>query len=59
MEANAKALDTRHFFTEWMHEIFAPSVKKYLQEKGFTLKFFLLLDSAPSHPPGLEEELVK
>ena len=31
--ANAKAWVTRHFFTKWMHEVFAPSVKKYLQEK--------------------------
>ena len=31
--ANAKDLVTRQFFTEWMHDVFAPSVKKYLQKK--------------------------
>ena len=41
-----------------MHEVFAPSVKKYLQEKGLQLKCLLLLDNAPAHPPGLEEHLV-
>ena len=28
--ANVKAWVTRQCFTEWMHEVFAPRVKKYL-----------------------------
>jgi len=57
--ANAKAWVTRKVFTEWMLEVFAPSVKKYLQEKGLPLKCLLLLDNAPAHPPDLEADLVK
>jgi hypothetical protein len=30
-------------------------VKKYLEEKHLSLKALLVLDSAPAHPPGLEE----
>jgi len=33
--ANSKAWVTRQCFIEWIHEVFAPSVKKYLQEKQF------------------------
>ena len=42
-----------------MHEDFATSVKKYLQVKGLPLRCLMLLDNAPAHPPGLEEDLVK
>ena len=31
--ANAKALVAQQFFTEWMNEVFALSVKKCIQEK--------------------------
>ena len=57
--ANAKAWVTLQFFVMWMHEVFAPSVNKYLQEKGLPIKCLLLLDSAPAHPPGVDEDLVK
>ena len=33
--------------------------EKCLQEKGLPLKCLLLLDIAPAHPPGLEEDLAK
>ena len=56
--ANTKAWVTRQFFVEWIHEVFAPSVKKYLQEKNLPLKCLLVLDNAPAHPPGLEDDLV-
>ena len=42
-----------------MNGVVAPSVKKYLQEKGLPLKCLLLLDISLTHPPGLEEDLVK
>ena len=58
-KANAKAWVTPQFFTEWMHEVFYPSVKKYLQEKGLPIKCLLLIDNAPAHPPGVEEDLVE
>ncbi|XP_067135000.1 tigger transposable element-derived protein 1-like [Centruroides vittatus] len=57
--ANSKAWVTRQFFVEWVHEVFAPSVKEYLQEKNLPIKCLLLLDNAPAHPPGLEEDLVE
>ena len=57
--ANAKAWVTQQFFNEWMHEVLAPCMKKYLQDKGLPLKCLLLLDNAPFHPPGLETDLVK
>ena len=56
--ANALAGVTRQFFTVWMNEGFAASVKKYLQENGLPLKRLLLLDNAPAHPPGVKYDLV-
>ena len=56
---NTKAWVTQIFFTEWMHEVISPIVKKYLQEKWLPLKCLMFLDNAPAHPPGLEEDLVK
>ncbi|XP_033009888.1 tigger transposable element-derived protein 1-like [Lacerta agilis] len=57
--ANSKAWVTRQFFIEWVHEVFGPSVKKYLQEKNLPMKCLLLMDYAPGHPPGLEDELLE
>lgn len=57
--ANKKAWTTRQFFTEWFVEVFAPAVKTYLIEKNLPLKALLLMDNAPAHPPGVEEELGK
>ncbi|XP_034954627.2 tigger transposable element-derived protein 1-like [Zootoca vivipara] len=57
--ANRKAWVTRQFFIEWVHEVFGPSVKEYLQSKNLPMKCLLVMDNAPAHPPGLEEELVE
>lgn len=57
--ANCKAWVTRQFFIEWIHEVFAPSVKKYLQENNLQLKCLLVMDNAPAHSPGLSDELVE
>jgi len=54
--ANMKAWATRQFFTEWIHEEFAPSVKAYLEEINLPMKALLVMDNAPAHPPGLEED---
>lgn len=59
MEDKSKAWVTRQFFIEWIHQVFAPSVKKYLQEKQFLLRAFPIMEKAPAHPPGLEKELVE
>lgn len=52
-----KAWLTRQYFIEWVHEVFAPPVKKYLNDKNLPL-FCLVMDNAPAHPPGLEEGLI-
>ncbi|XP_036212432.1 tigger transposable element-derived protein 1-like isoform X2 [Myotis myotis] len=57
--ANSKAWVTRQFFIEWIHEVFAPSVKKYLWEKQLPLRALLVMDKAPAHPPALEAELME
>ncbi|XP_044304720.1 tigger transposable element-derived protein 1-like [Varanus komodoensis] len=56
--ANTKAWVTRRFFTEWLREEFAPSVKAYLAQKNLPLKALLVMDSTPAHPPVLAEELM-
>ncbi|XP_060697366.1 tigger transposable element-derived protein 1-like [Hemiscyllium ocellatum] len=56
--ANMKAWVTRQFFTKWIHEEFDPAVKAYLEENNLPLKALLVMDNAPSSPPGLEEDLV-
>ena len=56
-KSNAKAWMTRAIFMEWLTKVFAPSVKKYLEENNVPLRCLLLMDNAPAHPPGLEEDL--
>ncbi|XP_035210185.1 tigger transposable element-derived protein 1-like [Stegodyphus dumicola] len=55
--SNAKAWVTRLLFVEWVNCCFGPAVKKYLEENGLPLKCLLVLDNAPAHPPGLEEQI--
>jgi hypothetical protein len=57
VRSNSKAWITRKFFTEWFHEVFAPAVRDYLKEKNLRLRSLLLMDNAPSHTPGLNEDL--
>lgn len=40
-----------------MNDVFAPSVKTYLEEKKLPLKCVLLMNNAPAHPPNVEEDL--
>ncbi|XP_072264045.1 tigger transposable element-derived protein 1-like isoform X2 [Pyxicephalus adspersus] len=56
-KSDTKAWVTRRIFTEWILEVFGPTVKKYLREKNLPEKAVLLLDNALGHPPGLEEDL--
>ena len=56
-KSNAKAWMTRAIFMEWLTKVFAPSVKKYLEENNLPLRCLLLMDNAPAHPPGVEEDL--
>ena len=55
---NSKAWVTGQFFTEWMHEVFAPGVKKYLVEKKLPVKAILIMDNAPAHVSCLENAVV-
>ncbi|KAF6298959.1 hypothetical protein mRhiFer1_008981 [Rhinolophus ferrumequinum] len=57
--ANSKAWVTRPFFIEWVHKVFGPSVKKYLQDKNLPVKCLFIMDNAPGHPPGLVDELME
>ncbi|XP_039600021.1 tigger transposable element-derived protein 1-like [Polypterus senegalus] len=57
--SKAKAWVTRVLFLEWIREVFCPTVKKYLEDKGLPLKDLLIMDNAPAHPRDLEEELAE
>ena len=54
---NTKASVTRQFFVEWIY-VFVSTVKEYLQDKKLPLKCLLVLDNAPTHSPGFENDLV-
>ena len=54
-KSNQKAWVTKFNFKEWVLEVFAPNVKKFLQERSLPLKAVLLLDNAPGHPQEMEE----
>ncbi|BFZ19492.1 hypothetical protein BsWGS_22531 [Bradybaena similaris] len=56
-KSKAKDWVKRAMFMEWLTEVFAPSVKKYLEENKLPLRCLLLTDNAPAHPLGLEEDL--
>lgn len=53
-----KAQDTRQFFTEWIHEVFASSVKAYLTENNLSLNALLVMVTTPVNRTDLEEDLV-
>ena len=57
--SNSKAWVTRILFVEWINEVFRPAVKKYLLEKNLPPKILLVMDNAPAHPPGLEDDLLE
>lgn len=50
-----KAWMTRELFSEWFHEEFVPSVKKFLKKQNLPQKALLVLDNCPGHPD--EDEL--
>ncbi|KAM4030834.1 tigger transposable element-derived protein 1-like [Anomaloglossus baeobatrachus] len=57
--SNTKAWVTRILFVEWMNAVFGPEVKKFLLERNLPLKVLLIMDNAPAHPPGLEDDLLE
>ncbi|PNF20376.1 hypothetical protein B7P43_G10240 [Cryptotermes secundus] len=57
--SNNKAWVTRDLFTDWINEVFGPSVKKYLLEMNLPLHVLLVMDNAPAHPPDLQDDLLE
>ena len=57
--SNKKAWVTRNIFIDWVNNEFGPTVKKYLQENSLPLKALLVMDNAPGHLPGLEDNLLQ
>ncbi|XP_064100736.1 tigger transposable element-derived protein 1-like [Macrobrachium nipponense] len=57
--ANARAWVTRQFFIDCVNLVFGPVVKTYLQENKLTMNALLILDNAPAHPPGLEDDILE
>ncbi|XP_044137796.1 tigger transposable element-derived protein 1-like [Bufo gargarizans] len=55
--ANAKAWVTRQLFMEWLHEVFAPTVRKYISDNQLPERCLLLMDNAPAHPPALVDDM--
>ena len=55
--ANAKVWVTRQLFIEWVNLVFGPAVTKYLHKKGLPPKELLILDNAPVHTSGLEDQV--
>ena len=51
-KSNRKAWVTRLIFKEWILEVFAPSVKKFLEDNDMPLKALLLMDNEPRPPEG-------
>ncbi|KAL3967274.1 NLR family CARD domain-containing protein 3 [Sarotherodon galilaeus] len=48
--SNPTAWVTRQFFVEWVNLVFAPAVKKFLEENDLPMKCLLIIDNAPAHP---------
>ncbi|CAI5790600.1 transposable element-derived 1-like [Podarcis lilfordi] len=57
--SNSKAWVTRVLFVDWVNLAFGPAVKQYLLDNDLPLKALLLMDNAPAHPKGLEEDLLE
>ncbi|XP_051783790.1 tigger transposable element-derived protein 1-like [Erpetoichthys calabaricus] len=57
--ANTRGWVTRTLFLEWLHEAFAPAVKRYLKVSNLPEKCLLLMDNAPAHPPNLVDDMVE
>ena len=57
--SNSKAWVTRILFLKWINEAFGPAVKKSLLGKNLPLKALLVMDNAPAHTPGFEDDLLE
>ena len=59
VEVQQQAWVTDILFIEWINEVFSPAVKKYLLGKNLPLKALLVMDNAPAHTPGFEDDLLE
>ncbi|XP_031613593.2 tigger transposable element-derived protein 1-like [Oreochromis aureus] len=57
--SNPTAWVTRQFFVEWVNLVFAPAVKKFLEENDLPMNCLLIIDNAPAHPSGLEDDILE
>ena len=48
--AQSKSWMNCKLFTDWFHNQFVPSVKRFCRDRGIEEKVLLLIDNAPSHP---------
>ncbi|XP_068243744.1 tigger transposable element-derived protein 1-like [Palaemon carinicauda] len=53
--SNLKAWVTLAIFQDWFNFHFIPEVKLYCHENNIPFKILLVLDSAPGHPPHLDD----
>ena len=56
---NSKAWVTHILFVKWINKVFGPALKKYLLEKNLPLKALPVMDNAPAHPPGFEDNVLE
>ena len=49
--SNHKAWVTRSLFSEWVSEVFGPTVRDYLREKDLPVKVLFVMDNAPATLP--------
>ncbi|XP_069158862.1 tigger transposable element-derived protein 1-like [Procambarus clarkii] len=55
--SNKRSWVTQIFFSEWVNDVFGPTVRNYLVDKQLPLKALLVLDNAPAHPCQLQDDL--
>ncbi|XP_069158736.1 tigger transposable element-derived protein 1-like [Procambarus clarkii] len=55
--SNKRSWVTQIFFSEWVNDVFGPTVRNYLVDKQLPLKALLVLDNAPAHPRQLQDDL--
>ncbi|XP_057575413.1 tigger transposable element-derived protein 1-like isoform X2 [Hippopotamus amphibius kiboko] len=54
-KSNPRAWVTQAIFQDWFFHHFIPEVEKYCLEKDIPFNVLLLLDSAPGHPPFMDD----
>lgn len=55
-KANVKAWVSRQLFMEWLHKVFAPTIKKSLSDNWLPQRCLLLMDNAQAHTSALVDD---